>query len=271
MLASMDAGIKLVADTVPAGQIWLFRASFSLFPMAVYIFWIEAKSLKSALTTANLPLQILRGMFGAATFLAFVFAIRNAELSAVAAFALTAPLIMFLLGVRLLNERGTPQLLSYALLGCAAAFLMVPVSNDITRLGAFFAFLSAVFHALASVTGRVLIRQDSGSTIALYTNLVALVCSTLFVCAAGWTLVTLRDLTVCAAVGLFGGASYLTLAIAMKYLEVARAAVIEYSFYAWAALFGAVLFSEFPSSAQVVSVAIILFCCFLTTRKSEVT
>ena len=269
LLASMDAGIKLVVDTVPIAQIWLCRTAFSLIPMAIYIFGIERRGVREALTTKQMPLQVLRGVFGAATFLAVVVALQNSELAAVAAFALTAPLVMLILGVWFLGETATPRLLTIAFVGCGAAFLMVPTSNDITVMGAIFAFLSAVFHAMAAATGRYLAQHDVASTTALYSNLVALACAVVFIIGVGWTPISAMDLAISAMIGILGGASYLALALAVKYIEVSRAAVLEYTVYVWAALLGIVLFWEFPSLAQGLAVIIIVYCGLQTARGTE--
>ena len=91
----------------------------------------------------------------------------------------------------------------------------------------------------------------------------------MFLAFEGWIPISLEIFALCALIGVLGGGSFLTLAFAMKHIEVARASVLEYSFYVWAAVFGAVLFAEYPSLAQIFSVAIIAYCGIFASRRTS--
>ncbi len=260
LLAAMDAFVKLIGTDVAVGQVWLFRASVAFLPVLLFVRFVEGQRLATALHTQNLGLQVLRGFFGAATFLTIVLALRVSELAAVAIFGLTSPLIMIVIGVLFLRERVRPVLIGLSGLACCAAFAIVPTSGDIVLTGAAWAFLSALCHAFAAVIGRILMRKDAPSTMALYTNIVAMFCAVFVATLGSWTPMSSMDFMYCVVVGLLGGGSYLCLAIAIKHIELSQASLLEYTVYIWAVLFGFSMFAETPSIIQVLSAVVICSC-----------
>jgi len=266
LIAAMEASIKLVSNQIPLGQVWGFRAYIASIPILAFIKLYERRPLAVVLRTKRPALQIVRGLLGAATFLTFVMAVRTSELSAVAVFGLISPLIMVLLGIFLLGEKSNAVLIALCLSSYAAAFAMVPFSTDIQFVGAMFAFLSASCHALAAIVGRVLTQVDPPSTVALYTNIVAMLCSAPIMVFNVWIPMSFLDVAVCVLVGILGGGSYLCLAIAIKHVTVTRASVLEYTVYGYAIVFGWVLFAELPSVIQIASVLVISTSALISTR-----
>jgi len=259
LLAAMDAFVKLIATDLAVGQLWLFRACVAFLPVFLFIRYVDRYSFVTALQTRHLGLQVLR-------FLTIVFALRVSELAAVAMFGLTAPVIMIALGFLLLKERIDLERSALCGLSFFAALSIVPLSSDIGIIGATWACLSALCHAFATVLGRILTRTDAPSTLALYTNIVAILCAVVTVMLNPWTIMPAIDILYCTMVGFLGGSSYICLAAAIKHIEVKQASILEYTVYIWAALFGFVFFSELPSIVQITAAIMIILCTVASSK-----
>ncbi len=196
----------------------------------------------------------------------YAAAIRETKIATAAALLYTAPAIVLLLSALLFSEKLTPRKIVCVLLsvlGCALVSGLGSGGAALNLRGLLLGLGAGLGYALYSIFSR-LIQQKGYST---YTN----VCWTFLIAAAAYLAIALGDGTAAQIVrlpgaallsvvcGLFTGLlAYLLYTAGLRKLEPSRAAQLATIEPVFAALLGAVLFSQRLSLPELLGVALVV-------------
>ena len=196
----------------------------------------------------------------------YAAAIRETKIATAAALLYTAPAIVLLLSALLFSEKLTPRKIVCVLLsvlGCALVSGLGSGGAELNLRGLLLGLGAGMGYALYSIFSR-LIQQKGYST---YTN----VCWTFLIAAAAYLAIALGDGTAAQIVGLPGAAllsvvcglftgllAYLLYTAGLRELEPSRAAQLATIEPVFAALLGAVLFSQRLSLPELLGVALVV-------------
>lgn len=196
----------------------------------------------------------------------YAAAIRETKIATAAALLYTAPAIVLLLSALLFSEKLTPRKIVCVLLsvlGCALVSGLGSGGAELNLRGLLLGLGAGLGYALYSIFSR-LIQQKGYST---YTN----VCWTFLIAAAAYLAIALGDGTAAQIVGLPGAAllsvvcglftgllAYLLYTAGLRELEPSRAAQLATIEPVFAALLGAVLFSQRLSLPELLGVALVV-------------
>ena len=196
----------------------------------------------------------------------YAAAIRETKIATAAALLYTAPAIVLLLSALLFSEKLTPRKIVCVLLsvlGCALVSGLGSGGAALNLRGLLLSLGAGLGYALYSIFSR-LIQQKGYST---YTN----VCWTFLIAAAAYLAIALGDGTAAQIVGLPGAAllsvvcglftgllAYLLYTAGLRELEPSRAAQLATIEPVFAALLGAVLFSQRLSLPELLGVALVV-------------
>ena len=196
----------------------------------------------------------------------YAAAIRETKIATAAALLYTAPAIVLLLSALLFSEKLTPRKIVCVLLsvlGCALVSGLGSGGAALNLRGLLLGLGAGLGYALYSIFSR-LIQQKGYST---YTN----VCWTFLIAAAAYLAIALGDGTAAQIVGLPGAAllsvvcglftgllAYLLYTAGLRELEPSRAAQLATIEPVFAALLGAVLFSQRLSLPELLGVALVV-------------
>ncbi len=196
----------------------------------------------------------------------YAAAIRETKIATAAALLYTAPAIVLLLSALLFSEKLTPRKIVCVLLsvlGCALVSGLGSGGAALNLRGLLLGLGAGLGYALYSIFSR-LIQQKGYST---YTN----VCWTFLIAAAAYLAIALGDGTAAQIVrlpgaallsvvcGLFTGLlAYLLYTAGLRELEPSRAAQLATIEPVFAALLGAVLFSQRLSLPELLGVALVV-------------
>lgn len=196
----------------------------------------------------------------------YAAAIRETKIATAAALLYTAPAIVLLLSALLFSEKLTPRKIVCVLLsvlGCALVSGLGSGGAALNLRGLLLGLGAGLGYALYSIFSR-LIQQKGYST---YTN----VCWTFLIAAAAYLAIALGDGTAAQIVGLPGAAllsvvcglftgllAYLLYTAGLRELEPSRAAQLATIEPVFAALLGAVFFSQRLSLPELLGVALVV-------------
>ena len=196
----------------------------------------------------------------------YAAAIRETKIATAAALLYTAPAIVLLLSALLFSEKLTPRKIVCVLLsvlGCALVSGLGSGGAALNLRGLLLGLGAGLGYALYSIFSRQ-IQQKGYST---YTN----VCWTFLIAAAAYLAIALGDGTAAQIVGLPGAAllsvvcglftgllAYLLYTAGLRELEPSRAAQLATIEPVFAALLGAVLFSQRLSLPELLGVALVV-------------
>lgn len=252
LFVSMDAVVKKLVQTYPVPQVAWARFFFH----AVLLAAVLGRRLPSKLITQRRRLQLVRSGLLMATTLQFFAGLYFLPLAEMTAIMQSAPLIVTALSLPLLGEHvGVRRWLGVAA-GFAGALIIIRPGSDGMQLAALLPLGAASTFALYQITTRVLSRTDGTLNTLLYTPLLgagllaaALPFYWVTPDAEGWALMAL--------VGLLGGLGHFTMIRAFTWAPAATVSPFGYTGLVWAALFGLVLFGDFPDAWTIAGAATI--------------
>ena len=253
LFVSMDAVVKHLIQTYPVPQVAWARFFFHAALLAAML----GRRLPATFATRRRGLQILRSGLLTITTLQFFAGLYFLPLAEMTAIMQTAPLIVTTLSLPLLGELvGIRRWLGVAA-GFTGALIIIRPGTDGMQLAALLPLGAATTFALYQITTRILSRTDGTLNTLLYTPLLgaALLAAALpfyWVTpdAEGWALMAL--------VGLLGGLGHFTMIRAFTWAPAATVSPFGYTGLVWAALFGLILFGDFPDIWTIAGAAVIV-------------
>ncbi len=253
LFVSLDATVKLLVQTYPVPQVAWARFFFHVILLAA----ILGRRLPATLVTRRRGLQLLRSLLLMVTTLQFFGGLYFLPLADMTAVMQSAPLIVTALSMALLGEYvGVRRWVAVAV-GFAGALVIIRPGGDAMQLAVLLPLGAATTFALYQIATRVLSRSDSTLTTFLYTPLLGA-----FALSAAvpffWVTPDFEGWALMALTGLLGGAGHFTMIRAFTCAPAATVSPFGYSALIWAALFGLMLFNEFPDVWTITGALIIV-------------
>ncbi len=258
LLATMNAGVKLLSTHLRPIEIGFFRQFFSLAPIA----WALARQGGIAtLKTARPVGHLFRGLIGNTAMMISFLAVAWLPLTDATALSFTSPLFITALSAPLLAESVGAHRWSAVALGFVGVIVMTNPS------GAWFAhgagagtaagLLAGFMNALMMITIRQLNRTEQPVTIVVY---FASIGAILFGCLLPffWVRPTGLEWAGLVAVGTLGGLSQLAMTRAYRHAPASTLAPFGYVSIVFSTLFGFVLWRQLPGPRVLAGAAIII-------------
>jgi len=279
-----DAPVKAILLMVTAVGIWAMHDAAAkwyaaFYPVFVILFWRSQFGLVSVLVLTRyyggiqrlsrrlVLLSILRGSLGFCAFSSFVFALPLMPLADAIAVGMSAPIFITAASALILREHVGIHRWGAVLVGFAAVVFIVRPGGQIPPEGAALLILSNLFYTCSMMLTRVLGRTVSTATLSFYTACAFSLYSTIGV-AFFWVVPSWEDIAVFAAVGVMAGVGQFTMTAAFRIASPAVVAPFEYTGMIWGALFGVLLWNEWPSRDVVIgAIAIIASGLYIVHRE----
>jgi drug/metabolite transporter (DMT)-like permease len=142
-------------------------------------------------------------------------------------------------------------------MGFIGVIIMSHPSGEMNTLGIMVALFAAVLHATLQIILRYLGRYESPETISFYFFVIGVFLTALplpFIAVRP----TLAEIPLLVGVGLSGAAAQWLLSIAFRNAKAAVVTVFNYSSIVWAALFGWMIWNEWPVPTVIAGAAIVI-------------
>jgi drug/metabolite transporter (DMT)-like permease len=253
LFAALDASNKHLSQGYAIAQIMLVR--FVCF--CGVALWLARRRLGVLVRSRRPWLQAGRSVLLVVEMAAFVLGLRYLPLADVHAIAAVSPLLVTALSFPLLGERVAAR--QWA--AVAVAFLgMLAILRP--GLGAFdwaaaFPLAGAALWALYQILLRVAGRSDPPETTVLYSAFVGLVAVAPFGLAE-WRAPAASDWVLLLVSGLCGSAGHLAMVRAVEFCPPAVLQPFGYMLLVWAAVFGLVVFGQFPDAWTLAGAAVVV-------------
>ena len=269
-----DAPVRAILLMVTAVGIWAMHDAAAkwyaaFYPVFVILFWRSQFGLVSVFVLTRyyggiqplppriLLLCLLRASLGFCAFSSFVFALPLMPLADAIAVGMSAPIFITAASALVLKEPVGIHRWGAVLLGFAAVLFIVRPGGQIPPDGAALLIVSNLFYTCSMMLTRTLGRTVSTATLSFYTALVFSLYSAIGVLFF-WVTPSWQDIAIFAAVGVMAGLGQFTMTAAFRIASPAVVAPFEYTGMIWGALFGLLLWNEWPSRDVVIGAVVII-------------
>ena len=253
--ALIDAITKYLSAEYPVIFILWARYVFQTLFLAVLL--VRAGSF-SFLRTKRLGLQSVRAGLNIATNFTFIFGLSFLPLADAVALFMVGPLFVTALSVPLLSEKVGPRRWAAVGVGFIGALIIVrPGMGDSFQWASLLMILAALINALFQITTRKLTTTEQPLTTQAYLTLTGLAVTSAVV-PFFWVHAPVGVLALLAFQGMLGNASNLCLMAALRHAPASTLAPFNYGTVAFAALFGYLLFDQFPDHWTVTGALVII-------------
>ncbi len=262
MFTVMVALIKLVSDTMSAGEIVFARSFFGLFPVLLMV--AMRGELSIAFKTNRPFTHIGRAFVGVTAMFLWFSALQYLQLPDATAISYGTPLITVVLAYFILKE--TVRAYRWTAVGIGFIGILVILSpglmedrtqDDGLLVGSMLAFASTFFMAFAMVFVRSLIKTERTSTVVFWFS----VSSSFFALLTipfGWVVPDMTEAVILVSIGLIGGIGQILLTQSYRYADASTIAPFDYTSMIWAVALGWFLFSEIPQWQVLVGAVIVM-------------
>lgn len=256
--------IKVLADTMPPGQIVFFR---SLFAMPVILLWLAPRGEIREMLHTNMPWgHVGRGTVGVLAMGLTFAGLAYLPLPEVTAIGYAAPLLTVIFAAFLLGERVGAYRLGAVILGLFGVLIVLSPrlslnAEDFTEgetLGAALVLSGAVFAALAQVFVRKLVATETTSAIVFWFSATAMGLSLLSL-PFGWVIPTPTEALLVVLVGLLGGFAQILLTTGFRWADASVIAPFDYVSILFAMAIGYWVFSEVPTLTMIGGATLVVF------------
>lgn len=259
----LDVAAKLASTTVPVGQIMAVRFALQTVLMAPFI-WVLGLSLRVA--RVEWPALAMRAILLLFATFCFITAIRIMPLADALAIVFVAPFIVLLVGKFYLGEDVGLRRVGAALMGFVGVLFVIQPSFAAFGAVALIPLGTAIAFAFYILLTRGLSRRMHPVTLQFHTGLIAsCLCAPIILLAQG-TGSELFDPVWPEGVvwlwlfgaGFFATLSHMMMTYALSLAPSATLAPLQYLELPVAALFGYLVFQDFPNTLSLIGIAIIV-------------
>lgn len=236
------AGItRYLKDQIHTFEIVFFR---SLFGTMFLLPWLFHRGI-AGLKTQRFGMHMLRGSLGLAAIYLLFTAIALAPLGEVAAIISTRPVIASLGAIMILSEVARGHRWAATALAFTGALIIVRPGISEVSLGVVLALFSVIIMAGVSLTVKSLARSEAPDTIVIW-QMVVFTPFSLFPAVFVWRTPDFWQFVLLVGIGLFG--TFTQRCMTRAYAAADATVVLPFDFtrLVFAALFGFVVFGEFP-------------------------
>jgi drug/metabolite transporter (DMT)-like permease len=271
-MALQDAIVKLTSSDMTLWQLFTLRGCISLLILAGVVFAVKDKH---KLWPSNVFWSLIRSSLLVLMYATFYISLFFVDLSMVAGLYYTGPIFIVVLSWLLLKQKiNWLNIISIVLGFAAVVIIIVPGSVDIS-VAIVLPILSAIFYALAMITTKGKCQHESLTSLVISLNIAFVFAGGIISAIIYW--LTIDTDKVASAPFLLGDwvqfnaaewgilcflavlniSIHLLLARAYKMGNPAVIAGFDYSYLAFAVLWGWVLLSETPSITTVIGILVI--------------
>jgi len=255
MFSVMVLFAKLLSVNHSVIEIAFYRNLIGSVP---FLFVVFALGRRDILVLRTRPVLVgFRAILGSISLVVTFWAFSLMPLADTTALLFASSLFIPILGVVFLKELVGPYRWSAIIVGFVGVIIMARPTGDVYVLGISVALCAAFLHATLQIILRYLGRYESPQTISFYFFIIGTVVTALalpFVAVAPTT----GEIPLLFGVGLSGAAAQLLLSIAYKNAPAAVVTVFNYTSIIWAALFGWMIWNEWPLPAVVAGATIVI-------------
>ena len=242
LLAFNDAISKWLVPFYPPGQI-IFCSSVSVvFVAFVLIKLILRKPIKIQKTWAHL----LRGVFFAIAFFAFVVSLSYMPLATAMCIAFAGPLFMTLMGKFILGEVVGRYRLGAVIAGFIGVLIMINPSADKFEWFLLIPLIVAIGDAARDILTRYMTRTEDSFVIVLTTAATVTLIS-IFSANGEWVVPSLNHLFLFFSTGILMVTAYYFMVEAYRYADTVVIAPFRYIQIIWGILAGLIIWGEIPA------------------------
>lgn len=272
----LDVAAKLASESIPVGQITTARFVVQCALMAPFI-WIMGLSLRVA--RGQWVALFSRAVLLLVATFCFIAAISVMPLADALAIVFVAPFIVLLVGKFYLGEDVGPRRVGAAIVGFVGVLFVIQPSFAAFGAVALFPLGTAVAFAFYILVTRGLSRRIHPVTLQFYTGLIAsLLCVPLMMLAQGSGFELLDPVWPMGivwlwllGVGFFATLSHMMMTYALSMAPSATLAPLQYLELPVAALFGYLVFHDFPNSLSLIGIIIIIGAGLYMIHRERVT
>ena len=250
-----DVFVKLVAQSLPPGQVLAVRGAFAtVFVLAI------ARGTRDSWRMALRPLVGVRCGLEVTTALASVVALSLAPLATVSTLMMTAPLMIAATAMALRWEpwRGGRLLAAAAGFGGVLLVIQPAARPDVPPAGLACALLCAASLAARDLVTRRIPATIPSSTIAVATTLAVCLAGLLLGLVERWTALTRYELGMLAAAAGCAALGNYALIVACRGVDLSVVTPFRYSLIVWALLLGYEIWGDMPRPQAAVGVLLIV-------------
>jgi len=257
-IAALSAMVKWTgAKGIPIFEIVFFRNLFAFVPLGLYIWRTTGFSV---LRTTRPLAHLTRSCIGLVAMICMFTTLQYLPLTEAAAFNFATPLAMTALSALVLKEVVGSHRWGAIAIGFIGVLIMIkPVPGHFNPTGVFFALMSVMGGAAATVTIRQISATEKGPAIVFYFTLAGTVVG-LVGSLFHWVTPDLETFGVLVVAGLVGGLGQMLLTEALRVAPVGVVAPFDYTQLAWATGLGFLLWGELPTVTTLIGASIIAAC-----------
>ncbi|MEZ5846037.1 MAG: DMT family transporter [Geminicoccaceae bacterium] len=252
---------RILGERLHSFEISLARAFFG-FVFILPLFWREGPAL---LATRMPGRHILRACLGTMGMMTAFYAFNNLPLADAIALSFAKPLFMVILAALVLHESVHRRRWTATAIGFAGVIIMLRPQGGFIDPAALVAVSNALFAASVAILIKQLVATERKATILAYLGIVSTILTaipTWFV----WLTPTPHEIVLMAMMAGIGSLSQIALMHGFKLGEASALAPFDYARLPVAAIYGAVLFSEWPDIHTFLGAAVIVVSTFYLAR-----
>jgi len=255
MFTVMNMFAKLLSANHSVIEIAFYRNLIACLPFLIMIFAFGRREILVIRTKPSLV--GIRAVIGTMSLVTTFYAYSLMPMADTTALLFTASLFIPVLGVIFLKESVGIYRWSAVAIGFIGVLIMSHPSGDVYTLGILVALFAALLHAVLQIILRYLGRYESPETISFYFFVIGVFLTALplpFIAVRP----TMAEVPLLIGVGLSGAAAQWLLSIAFRNARAAIVTVFNYSSIVWAALFGWMIWAEWPAPTVIAGAAIVI-------------
>ncbi len=255
MFSIMFLLAKILSENHSVIEIAFYRNLFGSLPFLIVVFALGRRDILKLKTKP--ALVGIRALIGTVSLTATFFAYSLMPLADTTALLFTASLFIPILAVIFLKEHVGPYRWFAVLVGFAGVIVMTRPTGDVYVFGVTVALCAAFMHAILQTILRYLGRYESPETISFYFFIIG---TAITGCAMPFVARTpaLSELPLLLGIGLSGAAAQFMLSTAYRNAPAAVVTVFNYTSIVWAALFGWLIWNEWPVTAVISGAVIVI-------------
>lgn len=268
-----DAVIKLLSSDLILWQIYVMRSLLAL-PLILVIIRLRHPGI--SLVPTRFAWTLIRSLLLGAMWVAYYAALPEIKLSVAAAIYYTIPLFITLFSALFTGDRVSRSSWAAIAIGFAGVLVIVRPANDSFSVYVLLPLLAAILYALAMILTRTKCRQENPGVLSLALNLtfiaMGLVASLLLAglspethqvalnpfLLGDWRLPGVSDWLAMAVLAIVVVAGSILAALAYQRGPSPIIATFDYSYLAFSAFWGFVLFLEVPDTLTLLGMALIV-------------
>jgi drug/metabolite transporter (DMT)-like permease len=264
LFAVHDAMIKGVITSLPAPQILFVRG---LVVLILCLIMGRMEVVRGLARSRNIALILGRGLMTLAAWVMYYSAGRELQLAEMTTLYYVAPILTTVLAVIFLKEKLTLARVGGASIGFFGIVVATNPSGFTVDLPVMMVLGAALFWAVAMIFMRTISRSDSTIVQVFAQNLIHVVLMGALVLPT-WQAMDAREIALCIAAGLVGGAGQFTLVESARRVPASVLGTVEYGALIWSFVFGYLFWAELPASTVYIG-AFLVVAAGLTLALSE--